>query len=155
MPRGGSRIGAGRKRKPREDNGLQARVLQHPSSQAAEAAIPMDEPLGMDDFAVPDALSVDERNVWLRQAPLACGKGTLTKASALSFERYCRVVVLEGNESKSSGMGGPKHIALLKQVNAYELQFMLTAAGKPLADVSAKKRDLDDEFFGEAHVAGR
>jgi hypothetical protein len=72
----------------------------------------------------------------------------------LSFERYCKVVVLERNEAKSSAMGGANHRGLLKQINSYELQFMLTPAGKPMAEpVTVTFHDEDDAFFGGPRVA--
>ena len=154
MPRGGRRIGAGRKPKPRTINVIQARVLTHPSSMAPPTT---SAPIEVEEFDAPDDLAMDERNIWLKQAPHAFKKGTLTRASALSFERYCKIVVLERNEAKSSAMGGPNHRGLLRQINAYELQFMLTPAGKPLldADAPAAQQDADEEFFGGPHVAGR
>lgn len=126
MPRGGRRIGAGRKPK-------QARVLAHPSVPTTNGAPVIEE------FEAPDDLTRDERSVWLKQAPHAFANGTLTRATALSFERYCRVVVMERKEAESSARGSANHRGLLKQVNAYELQFMLTAAGKSI--VASKALD--------------
>lgn len=91
---------------------------------------------------------MDERHVWLQQAPHACTQRTLTRATALAFERYCRIVVLEQNEAKSSGVGGANHRGLLRQINAYELQFLLTPAGKPMRDADTPAQDADDAFFG-------
>jgi len=88
----------------------------------------------VDEFDAPDTLVTEERNVWLRQAPYAFKNGTLNKASGLSFERYCRLVVREQSEVKSSGCDGPNHRGMQKQLNSFELQFLLTAAGKPMAD---------------------
>lgn len=70
----------------------------------------------------------------MTQAPHAFANRTLTKASAMAFERYCQVVVLERNEAKSSGMGGANHRGLLKQINAYELQFLLIPNGRPMPE---------------------
>jgi hypothetical protein len=102
-------------------------VLLHPSVPSTNYP-----PAVVEEFDAPDALTADERKVWLNQAPFAFKNGTLTRASALSFERYCRIVVLEQNEAKSSGVGGANHRGLLKQINAYELQFLLTPAAKPM-----------------------
>lgn len=105
-----------------------ARVLAHPS-----ASIPTTNALPpVEEFDAPDALSQEERVVWMRQAPFAFQNRTLTKSTALSFERYCKVVVLEQKEAQSSGMGGANHRGLLKQINAFELQFGLTANGKAI-----------------------
>lgn len=146
MPRGGRRIGAGRKPKPKVGFDL-AKVLKHPSSAVAPAT----NQLGpIEEFDAPDDLTMEERQVWLKQAPHAFANRTLTRATALAFERYCKIVVLERNEARSSGVGGANHRGLLKQINAYELQFMLIPAGKPMADVAASplQQDEDDAFFG-------
>jgi hypothetical protein len=125
---GGKRPGAGRKPKPRAAGSAPARVLAHPSVPTTNEASPIEE------FDAPDDLLQEERAVWMKQAPHAFASRTLTRATALSFERYCKVVVLERKESESSGRGGSNHRGLLKQINAYELQFLLTPCGKPLAD---------------------
>jgi hypothetical protein len=127
MPRGGRRIGAGRKPNPNKELERRGTVLLHPSVPSTNYP-----PAVVEEFDAPDALTADERKVWLNQAPFAFKNGTLTRASALSFERYCRIVVLEQNEAKSSGVGGANHRGLLKQINAYELQFLLTPAAKPM-----------------------
>lgn len=151
MPRGGKRIGAGRKPKSQT-----ARLLQHPSASVVappttNGASPIEE------FDAPDDLAADERAIWLKQAPHAFANRTLTRASALAFERYCKVVVLERNEAKSSGVGGANHRGLLKQVNAFELQFLLTPSGRamPVTDRPAAGADEDDEFFGGSSANGR
>lgn len=148
MGRGGKRIGAGRKPKPKVGYEL-ARVLQHPSVPTTNQTTPIEE------FDAPDDLAMDERAVWLKQAPHAFRGRTLTRATALAFERYCKVVVLERNEAKSSGVGGANHRGLLKQVNAYELQFMLTPAGKPMIEPASVVVDEDEEFFGGPRVGSR
>jgi hypothetical protein len=146
MPRGGRREGAGRKPKRPSDKQLgvrpvTTRTVAPPSTNGVS---PIEE------FDAPDDLTADERAVWLKQAPHAFKNGTLTRGTALSFERYCKVVVLERNEAKSSGMGGANHRGLLKQINSYELQFMLTPCGKPLVAASAPAavEDEDEMFFG-------
>jgi hypothetical protein len=132
---GGSRPGSGRKPKPRGEGEPaprrardQARVLSHPS-------VPPAPRVEVDEFDAPDSLTPEERLVWVRQAPFAFANGTLTKASALSFERYCRLVVEEAIEAKSSGRGGPNHRGMVKTLNTYELQFKLTACGKAMNGV--------------------
>lgn len=145
MPRGGRRFGAGRK--PKDG----ARVLAHPSVPNLPTT---NAPADIDEFDAPDDLGFEERAVWLKQAPHAFKNRTLTRATAFSFERYCRVVVLERNEAKSSGVGGSNHRGLLKQINSYELQFMLTPAGKPVIEAPVPQVDADDAFFGGPRVAG-
>lgn len=151
MPRGGRRVGAGRKPKARD--GSSARVLAHPSAAAVPTTNDLPE---IEEFDAPNDLGMDERAVWLKQAPHAFKNRTLTRATALSFERYCKVVVLERNEAKSSGVGGANHRGLLKQINAYELQFLLTPAGKPMLEAPpVPQQDEDEAFFGGPRVAGR
>ncbi len=127
-----------------------ASVLQHPSVPAKPAVPTTNSVSPIEEFDAPDDLMADERAVWLKQAPHAFASRTLTKASALAFERYCKVVVLERNEARSSGVGGSNHRGLLKQINAYELQFMLAPAGKPMIEPVAVVQDADDAFFGHA-----
>lgn len=150
MARGGRRVGAGRKPK------LKGRADVARGPWASVPSVPTtDIPSPIEEFDAPNDLEIDERAVWLKQAPHAFRNRTLTKASALSFERYCKVVVLERNEAKSSGVGGANHRGLLKQINAYELQFMLTAAGKAMVEPSAApKQDEDDAFFGGGRAGG-
>lgn len=146
MPRGGRRIGAGRKPKNRT-----AKLLQHPSATVptTNAQSPIEE------FDAPTDLTPKERAIWLKQAPFAFVNRTLTRATALAFERYCKVVVLERNEAKSSGVGGPNHRGLLKQINAFELQFMLAPCGKAMPIVAAVTPDEDDAYFGDSSSARR
>lgn len=141
MPRGGRRVGAGRKPKPRPA-GFNGRVVTHPSVPTTNALPEIEE------FDAPDDLTFEERQVWLKQAPHAFRNRTLTRSTAMSFERYCKIVVLERNEAKSSGVGGSNHRGLLKQINAYELQFLLTPCGKPVPDaVQAQPQPNDDDAF--------
>jgi hypothetical protein len=148
MPRGGRRVGAGRKPKPKL--GSPARVLTHPSAPVVPPST--NGPVEVEEFDAPDDLAMEERAVWLKQSPHAFKAGTLKRSTALSFERYCKIVVLERNEAKSSGVGGANHRGLLRQINAYELQFMLTPMGKPVIEPVAAHpaQDADDAFFGES-----
>ena len=149
MARGGRRVGAGRKPKPRDGMG---RILNHPSAPTVPTT---NGPIEIEEFDAPDDLLMDERAVWLKQAPHAFKNRTLTRSTALSFERYCKVVVLERNEAKSSGVGGANHRGLLRQINAYELQFMLTPAGKPVLEAApVPQQDEDEAFFGGPRANG-
>lgn len=146
MARGGARPGAGRKPK----NPTAARLLKHPSSQpvvpTTNGASPIEE------FEAPDDLTAEERAIWMKQAPFAFANRTLTRSSAMAFERYCKIVAMERAEANSSARGGPNHRGLLKQINAYELQFILTPSGKamPLPQRPMAVADPDEEFFGSA-----
>lgn len=166
---GGRRPGSGRKKLTPEQKAVRARaknagrVLAHPSSAGLPATSQVtppttDEPSPFDEFDAPNDLGLEERQVWLKQAPHAFKNRTLTRASALAFERYCRVVVMERNEANSSGRGGPNHRGLLKQVNSYELQFLLTPCGKPMVEPPAAPVavvDENDAYFGGPSVNRR
>lgn len=149
-PKGGRRIGAGRKPDPNSKRQRRlaaqaagARVLTHPS---APPVVPTtNTPSPIEEFDAPDDLSADERAIWLKQAPHAFRMRTLTRATALAFERYCKVVILERKESESSGRGGSNHRGLLRQINAYETQFMLCPIGKPVIEPAVPKSTKDDE----------
>lgn len=137
MPRGGRRPGAGRKPRNRTPEPEGLRLLTHP---AAVSGIPTTNARSpIEEFDAPDSLTREEREIWLKQAPFAFANRTLTRATAMSFERYCRVVVMERAESASSARGGANHRGLLKQINAYELQFILTPCGKALFDAPLPK----------------
>lgn len=99
---------------------------------------------------MPADLAPDERQVWQQQAPHALANRTLSSASAVAFARYCKLVVLEQNEAKSSAVGGANHRGLLKQINALELQFLLTPSGKAMPVPAVPVADPDDAFFGSA-----
>lgn len=132
MPRGGRRPGAGRKPKPKPIE--PARVLAHPSVPVPSTNYP---PAPIEEFDAPDSLTAEERAIWLTQAPHAFQNRTLTKATALAFERYCRAVIWEKNEANSSARGGANHRGLLKQINLYELQFLLSPNGRPMPEPAA------------------
>lgn len=141
MPRGGRRPGAGRKPKPKTDNDL-ARVLAHPS-----AAIPTTNDLSqVDEFDAPNDLGREERQVWIKQAPHAFRARTLTRATALAFERYCKLVVMERKEAESTGAGGANHRGMLKQINEYELQFSLAPNGRPMLEPASSLPQPDSKL---------
>jgi hypothetical protein len=140
-------------------------LLQHPSAPppsgaGAPSIVPpsTNQLSPIEEFDAPNDLAAEERAIWLKQAPHAFANRTLTRASALAFERYCKVVALERNEAKSTGVGGPNHRGLLKQINAYELQFMLTPSGKAMPSTDQlpdADADPDDAFFGGTGAARR
>lgn len=92
-------------------------------------------PAALELLDAPADLTADERTIWLLQAPYACANRTLTRASALAFARYCRLVVYERAEAAAERLSG-KHVAVLKGLNTLELQFGLTPCGKPMPDAA-------------------
>lgn len=110
-------------------------MLAHPSVPAPPTTNPVSP---VEEFDAPDDLTKEERDVWLKQAPHAFRNGTLVRATAMAFERYCQVAVLERNEAKSSGMGGANHRGLLKAVREYERDFSLNPHGRPMPQAPAE-----------------
>lgn len=145
MPRGGARPGSGRKRLTAEEKAArkaarlaaqQARVLtpQFGGVAPPSSSDPATEMAPIEEFDAPDSLTFDERQVWLRQAPHAFRNRTLTKATAVAFERYCRMVARESIEARSSAAEGPNHRGLRREINALELQFLLSPNGRPMVE---------------------
>jgi hypothetical protein len=138
---GGKRVGAGRKRKQPP---LGASLLVHPSAPPPPPVV--EAPAApIEEFDAPDDLDPEARAIWTTQAPLAFRNGTLTRATALSFARYCRIVVLERHEARSSAVGGANHRGLLKQLNALEQQFLLAPSGKPMLVRTAAEQPQADQ----------
>lgn len=130
---GGRRKGSGRKKKTDAERfidgnaGHRGKVLAHPSVP------PVVAPLEIDEFDAPDNLNFEERNVWLRLAPFGFKNGTLTKASALSFEILCRNIALEQQYAQSvMDKGSANHRGILQKVEAGLDAFMLRPTGKPM-----------------------
>lgn len=144
MARGGARPGAGRKPKPKV---LTAQF--GPSGVAPAPVIPTTNELPpIEEFDAPDSLTFEERQVWMKQAGHAFQNRTLTKATAMAFERYCRMVVRERIESLSSAAEGPNHRGLRREINTLELQFGLTANGKGIAMVPAAQASQPESKLG-------
>jgi hypothetical protein len=144
-------MGSGRKpKRPKAD------VIAHPSALPQHSTVvppTTNEPSPVEEFDAPDDLTAEERAVWLKQSPHAFKARTLTRGTAMAFERYCKVVVLERNEAKSSGVGGPNHRGLLRQLQGYELYFLLMPQGKPMTEAPAAPvpvADENDAFFGDS-----
>jgi hypothetical protein len=145
MGRGGHRHGAGRKPKIPKVNGF------GPKPVPPQTGVPTTNGVSpIEEFDAPDDLTKDERDVWLKQAPHAFKNRMLTRATALSFERYCKVVVLERNEARSSGVGGANHRGMLKLIRDYEKDFGLVPSGRAMAEADPvpQQQDDDEAFFG-------
>lgn len=83
MPKGGARVGAGRKPKDA------AAVVQMPGTAPATvvAALPMHL------FEPPEDVTTDEDRTWRAYAPAAVANGTLTDATAPGFRYLCELTV--------------------------------------------------------------
>lgn len=100
MPRGGARVGAGRK--PKEPRGTRiTRRSDAITTNAAPVATPATETPGLRSIeggrakevsrTPPKDLPDDQREFWKRNAPLAIGAGTLTNQTEPSFRLMCEL----------------------------------------------------------------
>lgn len=150
---GGSRVGAGRKPKSAAERALDGgashgRVLQHPNAPAPPATPPAAPPV-LDEADAPNDLEGPARKVWLRLAPLAMAKGTLTKDEGLAFEILCRNVVLEDEYAKSRvDAGGPNHRGIIKIVDTELSRFGLHGMGKPVVTAGESAIDPMEAKYG-------
>lgn len=142
---GGSRVGAGRKRKNPTAAALhgsrQRGVVPFPENDdaneapAAPAAGPVRRPRG---------LTKEQAAVWKQLAPHATAAGTLTAATAKAFEILCRAVVLEADLAKS-GAGSADHRGMMQRVEVGLTRFGIAPIGKAII-APAKGEDPFAEF---------
>lgn len=108
-----------------------ATVLAHPSVPATpeKAVLPT-----VSEEDAPNELSVEERQVWMKLAPLAMVNGTLTDASALAFTEVCKTVVMVRQLDKAPlQQGTANHSTWKKLLDAQLLNFGLRPIGKPMS----------------------
>lgn len=131
-------------------------VLQHPSvpKQSTEqvAAPP---PLAVDEFTVPNDLTVEQRQFWLLYGPEAARKGTLTKETAEAFKAYLPWLVINRDCATSvTDRGSATHDRAMKWVAKFHKEFDLSPDGRPVFVLQpAAAQDEDEEFFGGSHGA--
>lgn len=129
---GGARVGAGRK--PRTLRVVTPIAPAEAVPEAVPDRVP-EPPHSVAGFNVPAELTAAEQTVWLRLAPLAVSRQTLTKATALGFELLCRNIVLERVLGKDpDSRGGPNHRGLIASIDRELLRFDLSPNGRPHGD---------------------
>lgn len=135
MPRGGRRPGAGRKKKDpalRAIDGGAAKGNLGPSVVRLPTTNSDQVPEGFEEFDAPDALTIEQRKVWVQLAPFAFANRTLTRGTALAFERLCKHIVLERSLEAGELSGGSDHRGMIQRVDAGLLRFNLSPCGKAL-----------------------
>ncbi len=162
--KGGRRHGAGRKPDPNSVRSLRkarlegrGTVLQHPSvpKQPSEPEPPPVPPLVVDEFHVPNDLTVEQRQFWLLYAPEASRKRTLTKETEEAFKSYLPWLVINRDCSVSvTDRGSATHDRAMKWVAKFHKEFDLSPDGRPVVVPASAVRDEDEEFFGGSNVAG-
>jgi len=147
MPRGGPRVGAGRK--PTKKRVLSLVTTRRdpapapaPPAEASAAAAAAD-----DDLALPPSdLTSAERDVWRTCAPLAIEAQTLTPATAIGFRELCTVAALthaiadsidlERNHKEPQRRviadGLKLYTKYAQRLDGLLARFKLTAFGKPV-----------------------
>lgn len=134
---GGRRVGAGRKpRTLRVVAPYEPAAPKPPTTNPdAGGGVPV-----VADFNAPDDLSPSERGVWLKLAPHALSRQTLTKATALGFEMLCRNIVLERILAMDmDARGGPNHRGLIASIDRELLRFDLSPNGRPHGDAESQQ----------------
>lgn len=144
MPKGGLRIGAGRKPNVPKVVGMDGKPHAAPLGPSLEvaAASPLADP--------PAGMREAEALVWKALAPLAIAQQTLVVATARGFRELCEQAVMKqqiadaiaGVGAATSGMDALlRHYAKLAQRLDQSLaRFRLTASGKPEPGALAKPK---------------
>lgn len=132
-------------------------VLQHPSApKQTPTAPPPQPPLPVDEFNVPNDLTVEQRQFWLVYGPEAARKGTLTKETEAAFKAYIPWLVINKDCAASvTDRGSATHDRAMKWVAKFHKEFDLSPDGRPVVVPQTAVKDDDEEFFGGANVAGR
>lgn len=169
MPRGGTRIGAGRPRKEQSVAALHG-SRQRSSGRKSAPVKPLET------VNPPADLTPEVLAVWSELAPHAIAKRTLTAAHALAFRKLCENVVMERAIAASIAADGmtsirvttdvtsgeqhiekkahalfPRHTAMLVRVETGLRAFGLGPTGKETPD-DAPSLDPFAEFDGPAGV---
>lgn len=120
---GGSRVGAGKKPKPKPLT-MVPRDQRSATVDATELATP------------PADLPADQREFWRVHAPLAIERDTLTAATVPAFRLLCELdakkTMISGLVDKGALGGLRVFLQLAKQVEALMARFCLAPFGKPL-----------------------
>lgn len=110
------------------------RVLAHPSVPVR----PAPEPAELDEAQAPNALTLEERLVWLELGALALSKGkTLAAIQAYPFRLLCANVALERRYAKSvTEAGSANHRGMIQAIDRELLRFGLVDFSKAAPEKS-------------------
>jgi hypothetical protein len=154
MPRGGARVGSGRKPKTAAAH-IFAGTARGSHKEAAKApALPAEF------VHEPASLSREGAEVWRGLAPYAMAARTLTAATAEDMRELCemvvemRAVLVERRKEGWSDQGmrlAKEYRGLVQRVEAKMRGFRLSPVGKEMAEAAPKVVDPWAEFDGEAH----
>lgn len=148
MPRGGARVGSGRKPQDEAQNWLGGNAGKRGTGEPPK---PPTLPAVLD---VPEALTAKERAIWLSNAEHARLQRTLTEGTAEDFAELCRLEVERAEclaERRAEGwttrglMLAKEYRGLMQRVEAKRRAFKLAPMGKPI-DLPKVVTDEWDEF---------
>ena len=145
MPRGGARVGSGRKPKDvamAALHGSRQRTVVRFPAQPGALAQSAPEPVG-----APADLKGRPLRVWLELAPFALAGLTLTAGTSAAFSMLSRAIALERKLAKGKEAGESKHRGMMQRVEAGMTRFRLAPMGKAIVQ-PAKVEDPFDEFDG-------
>lgn len=147
MPRGGFRVGAGRKPGPRS-----AVVLGMDGVRRIEAVVSPHVPT-TDDFGLlvaPRDLPRDQVKYWTRYAPLALAQRTLIPAHVPGFRELCEQAAFKDGLAKQIRKLKPEsddasdilrhYEKLVQRLDATLARFRLTGFGKPAESAGAARK---------------
>lgn len=165
MPRGGARVGSGRKGHDEAVAWLGGDAGKRGNATAERPKAP---PVRL--LPAPAGLSEAEAEVWNELAPHACGARTLVEASARSFTDLCENIVLKREMDKAIKADGltflkvtvdgagqehrevkahpllSQYRGILQRVEAAFQRFKLTPMGKPMEVAEETAVDPFAEF---------
>lgn len=124
--------------------------MMHPSS-AAIVSTPA--PVAVEEFDAPNALTMDERRVWMELAPLAFARRTLTPDMMPAFVTMCRTVLLERAIAAGRDAGTGLHKGWVQEVRKQMDTFGIWPTGKPVYDAvpaAVKPANPLDRFMKRA-----
>lgn len=159
MPRGGRRVGSGRKPKRKK-----AIVIGLDGARRSDRSIPHEvPPRAVADLATPPKdLSAEQRQFWSQYAPYAVEQQTLVPATVVGFRELCEQWTMKAKLAKEIARRGAAtrdaegllraYMKLAQRVDALLARFKLTPFGKAVEGATDSKKPAASPW---AAVAGR
>ncbi len=147
MPRGGRRVGAGRKPKTKP-----AVVLGMDGARLMPVDVPVSVPeVDAIDLAIPpEDLTEAQRACWVRYAPAALEQLTLVSSTVAGFRELCERFAIKQHLAAKIEKVGPAskkaepllrhYVKLAQRVEASLKEFKLTAFGKPVLPMTTTRQ---------------
>lgn len=147
MPRGGFRVGAGRKPGSRSAVVLGMDGVRRSETVVSPVAAPTEDATLL---VAPRDLPRDQRKYWTRYAPLALAQQTLIPAHLPGFRELCEQAAFKDGLAKQIRKLKPEspeasdtlrhYEKLVQRLDATLARFRLTGMGKPASPASAARK---------------